>query len=54
MISTMLGGDAFSSNVAAAPKRNGNTASPPSPNVKASGGEPTKISSGVTASTSLA
>ena len=48
MISIMLGGVALSSSVAAAPKRSGKTASPPSPKVKASGGEPTKTSSGVT------
>ncbi len=48
MMSTMLGGDAFSSNVAAAPNRSGNTASPPRPKVNASGGEPTNTSSGVT------
>lgn len=54
MISIRLGGGAFSSNVAAAPNRNGNTASPPNPNVNASGGEPTNTSSGVTASTSFA
>ena len=49
MISTMFGGDAFSRSVAAAPKRNGKMARPPSPNVNASGGEPTNTSSGVTA-----
>ena len=54
MISIMLGGEAFSSSVAAAPKRSGKIASPPRPKVKASGGEPTKTSSGVTPSTSLA
>ena len=54
MMSIMLAGEAFSSSVAVAPKRSGNTASPPSPNVKASGGEPTNTSSGVTPSTSLA
>ena len=54
MMSIMLGGDAFSSSVAAAPNRSGNTASPPSPNVNASGGEPTNTSSGVTANTSFA
>ena len=54
MISIMFGGLAVSSRVAAAPKRSGNTASPPNPNVNASGGEPTKTSSGVTPSTSLA
>ena len=48
MISIMLGGEAFSSSVAAAPKRSGKIASPPSPKVKASGGEPTNTSSGVT------
>ena len=54
MISIMLAGEAFSNSVAVAPKRSGKIASPPSPKVKASGGEPTKISSGVTARTSLA
>ena len=54
MMSTMLPGDAFSSSVAVAPKRNGKMASQPSPNVNASGGEPTNTSSGVTPSTSLA
>ena len=54
MMSTMFGGDAFSSSVAAAPNRNGNTARPPRPNVNASGGEPTNTSSGVTSSTSFA
>ena len=48
MISIMLAGEAFSSSVAVAPKRSGKIASPPSPKVKASGGEPTKTSSGVT------
>ena len=54
MISTMLGGEAVSRSVAAAPKRSGNTARPPSPKVKARGGEPTKTSSGVTPKTSFA
>ena len=54
MISIMLGGAAFSSSVAVAPKRSGKIASPPRPKVKASGGEPTNTSSGVTPSTSLA
>ena len=54
MIATMFGGEAFSSSVAAAPKRSGKIASPPSPNVNASGGEPTNTSSGVTPSTSFA
>ena len=54
MISTMLGGVALSSSVAAAPKRSGKIARPPSPKVKASGGEPTNTSSGVTPSTSFA
>ena len=54
MISIMFAGDAFSSSVAVAPKRSGKIASPPRPNVKASGGEPTKTSSGVTFSTSRA
>ena len=54
MISIMLGGAAFSSSVAVAPKRSGKMASPPRPKVKASGGEPTNTSSGVTPSTSLA
>ena len=53
MISIMFGGEAVSSKVAAAPNRSGNTASPPSPKVKASGGDPTKTSSGVTFSTSF-
>ena len=54
MYRTRLGGDASSSSVAAAPKRSGNTASPPNPNVNASGGDPMKTSSGVTPSTSCA
>ena len=54
MISIMLAGVAFSSSVAVAPKRSGKMARPPSPNVKASGGEPTNTSCGVTRSTSLA
>ena len=54
MISIMLGGEAFSSSVAAAPKRSGKIASPPRPKVKARGGEPMKISSGVTFRTSRA
>ena len=54
MIFTISGGDAFSNSVAVAPNRNGKIASPPRPNVKASGGEPTKTSSGVTLRTSLA
>ena len=54
MILTMFGGEAFSSSVAVAPKRSGKIASPPRPKVKASGGEPTKTSSGVTSSTSRA
>ena len=54
MISIMFGGEAFSSRVAVAPKRSGNTASPPSPKVKANGGEPTNTSSGVTPRTSFA
>ena len=54
MISIIWGGEAFSNNVAAAPKRNGNTANPPSPKVKAKGGEPTKTSSGTTPRTSFA
>ncbi len=40
MILTISPGEAFSSSVAVAPKRNGKIARPPSPNVKASGGEP--------------
>ena len=40
--------------LAAAPNLKGNTANPPSPKVKARGGEPMKISSGVTCSTSFA
>jgi hypothetical protein len=43
MISIIWGGEAFSTNVAAAPKRSGNTARPPSPKVKAKGGDPTLI-----------
>ena len=54
MIWIMFGGDAFSSSVAVAPKRSGKIARPPRPKVKASGGEPTKTSSGVTLSTSRA
>ncbi|MOA59705.1 hypothetical protein D3C78_1843890 [compost metagenome] len=54
MISTMFAGVACSSSVAAAPKRKGKIARPPRPKVKASGGEPTKTSSGVTPRTSLA
>ena len=54
MISIMFCGEAVSSSVAVAPKRSGKTASPPRPKVKASGGEPTKTSSGVTPSTSRA
>ena len=46
MMSMRLGGVAFSINAAAAPKRSGNTARPPSPKVKAIGGEPTKTSVG--------
>ena len=53
MILTISAGAAFSSSVAVAPNRNGKIARPPSPNVKASGGEPTKTSSGVTLRTSL-
>ena len=53
MIWIMFAGEASSSSVAAAPKRSGKIASPPSPKVKASGGDPTKTSSGVTPSTSL-
>ena len=45
MISIMLAGEAFSSSVAVAPKRSGKIARPPSPKVKASGGEPTNTSS---------
>ena len=44
MISIMFGGEAFSSNVAAAPNLSGNTARPPRPKVNASGGEPTTAS----------
>ena len=40
----MLDGETVSSSVAAAPKRSGKIARPPSPKVKASGGEPTKMS----------
>src|ERR1700674_4681144 len=47
MILTISPGAEFSSSVAVAPKRNGKIARPPSPNVKASGGDPTKTSSGV-------
>ena len=54
MILTISGGAAFSNSVAVAPNRKGKIASPPSPNVKASGGEPTKTSSSVTLRTSLA
>ena len=36
----MFAGEAFSNSVAVAPKRSGNTASPPRPKVKARGGEP--------------
>jgi hypothetical protein len=43
----MLAGDAFSRSVAVAPKRSGKMARPPSPKVNASGGEPTKMSCGV-------
>ena len=51
---SMAGGDAFSNSVAVAPNRKGKIARPPSPNVKASGGEPTKTSSSVTLRTYLA
>ena len=54
MMSISSAGPAFSISTAHAPKRSGNTASPPSPNVKASGGEPTNTSSGTTPSTSRA
>ena len=54
MILIISGGEAFSNNVAVAPNRNGKIASPPRPNVNASGGAPTKTSSGVTFSTSFA
>ena len=50
----MPNGASSSSSVAAAPKRSGKTASPPSPKVNARGGEPTKTSSGVTRRTSIA
>ena len=46
MMPMRFGGVAVSINAAAAPNRSGNTASPPSPKVKAIGGEPTKTSVG--------
>ena len=54
MSSIRFGGEAVSSSAAAAPNLSGKIASPPSPKVKASGGEPTKTSAGVTPSTSRA
>ena len=54
IISIIFGGDAFSSKVAAAPKRSGKIARPPRPKVNASGGEPTKMSVSITFNTSFA
>src|SRR5258708_30961564 len=54
IILTISPGAAFSRSVAVAPNRHGNIARPPSPNVKASGGDPTQTSSGVNLRTSPA
>ena len=44
MAASRSSGDAFSMRIDAAPTRSGNKTSPPSPKVKASGGEPMKRS----------
>ena len=54
MASSSSSGPAFSSSTVEAPIRSGNSTRPPSPNVKASGGEPVKRSVGSARSTYLA